>query len=251
MYHSLDLSGSVVSVRPQLFAEQMKALATAGHRGMSLREAVAFRAQRGHWPEKAAVLTFDDGFVNNVEFGLPVLQCYGFTATLFAISGFVGRRNEWGPPPARLGPQRLASWDQLKTWCDAGNEVGAHTRTHRDLRRVPSDEQHREIVGSRDEIASRLGVTVDSFAYPYGGVSAAAALHVRDGFRAACTTRMARAGKGSPHNLPRLDAYYFSSAASLARAARGLADRYIAVRRWGRAVRGIVRPAKAAPPVKK
>jgi peptidoglycan/xylan/chitin deacetylase (PgdA/CDA1 family) len=199
-YHSLDNSGSVVSASREAFEAQMSALAEAGFRGVSLREALAYREARNAWPERSVALTFDDGYANFYEVAAPALAAHGFTATVFVISGHVGGRNDWAPPPEGLGERSLLSWSQLAELSSAGIEIGAHTRRHRDLRRLSASEALDEIGGSRLEIEERLGQSVESFAYPFGYVSPESLEIVRREFRAACTTTLRRAGAESLHD---------------------------------------------------
>src|SRR5262249_48127013 len=161
-YHSLDTSGSVLSVAPQRFAEQMAHLAHLGFQGMSLHEAVAYRAAHGTWPQRGVVLTFDDGYANCYEAALPVLKQHGFTATVFLVSGHVDGCNDWAPPLALLGTQLMLTWEQVAALAKAGLEVGAHTVTHRDLQRLTATEVEGEIIAARDDIANRLGTPVES-----------------------------------------------------------------------------------------
>lgn len=233
-YHSLDTSGSVVSVAPEAFAAQMSALAEAGFRGVSLGEAFTYREERNAWPERSVVLTFDDGYANFYEAALPALARHGFTATVFVVSGHVGGRNDWEPPPAGLGLRPMLSWSQLAEMSSAGIEIGAHTRRHKDLRQLSTLEAQVEIGGSRVEIEDRLGRSVESFAYPFGYVSQASLEIVRKEFRAACTTVLRRAVAEPLHELPRVDMYYLRTPRQLLRMLDGRLDRYLMIRRLAR-----------------
>jgi peptidoglycan/xylan/chitin deacetylase (PgdA/CDA1 family) len=108
-YHSLDESGSVVSVAPHMFEAQMAGLAGAGLRVLSLRQALDHRDRTGDWPENSAVLTFDDGFANLREHGLPALLRHGFGATVFPVANHIDGINNWDPPVQRLGRQPMLS----------------------------------------------------------------------------------------------------------------------------------------------
>jgi len=238
-YHSLDRSGSVISIEPEAFAAQMGELARLGVRGTSLREAIAYRSARGSWPAGCAVLTFDDGYANLYEF-LPVLQKHGFTASVFVVSGHVGGSNDWAPPPARLGRQRMLSWGELGELAAAGVEIGAHTQRHADLRRLSVQETEDEIVGSRRELEGRLNLTVESFAYPFGRLTRAACAIVGAHFRAAVTTELRRAEAEPLYALPRIDMNYVRSPENLRETVRGERDMYLAVRRWGRRLAEVV-----------
>ena len=236
-YHSLDTSGSVVSTAPRTFADQIARVADLGFRGISLREAVAHRAATGSWPRQRVVLTFDDGYANVYDLAWPNLLRYGFTATLFLVTQHVGGWNDWEPPPAGLGARPMLSWQQVAELSATGMEIAAHTQTHRNLLELSAADAAGEIVASRTDIESHLQQSVESFAYPFGRNSAAVEEIVRREFRAACTTVLRRARHDVLTRLPRIDAYYLRSPDLLRRLLTGQLDRYLTLRRWGRAVR--------------
>jgi peptidoglycan/xylan/chitin deacetylase (PgdA/CDA1 family) len=239
-YHSIDTSGSVVSVSPHDFQTQMACLADRGYRGIALRNAVNHRMLHGDWPKKAVVLTFDDGFKNFYDTAMPVLLHHGFTATVFIVSGFMGRHNEWGPAPAGLGRREILTWEQATELAAGGIEIGSHTRTHRDLTRLSPQDIELEIVGSINEIQSRVTVPVESFAYPFGKISHTAIKCVTGAFHAGCTTQLQRANGGLLHTLPRIDMYYVRSQSQVERLLNGRLDWYLTIRAAGRSIRSAV-----------
>ncbi len=241
-YHSLDTSGSVVSVAPEDFASQMACIAESGHRGIALREAVAHREAKGNWPSRSVVLTFDDGFRNFYDAAMPVLAQHGFTATVFIVSDYMGRRNDWEIPPAGLGSRDILTWPQAVELSANGIEIGSHTRTHPDLRRLSGTEAQQEIAGSRIEIEDHLGRQVQSFAYPFGETNPVSREYVKKEFQAACTTVLQRANGEPLHNLPRIDMYYMRTQRMLQRLLNGKLDRYLTVRSLGRIVRRALVP---------
>ena len=236
-YHSLDTSGSVISIDPQQFASQMAYLADLGVRGIALRDAITYYDRHGSWPERCVVLTFDDGYANFYEAALPVLVRHGFTATVFVIDGYVGGYNDWGPPPAMLGTRELLSWEHINELLKNDIEIGSHTTMHRDLRCLTPKEVEAEVVSSRQVLESALGRPIDSFAYPFGHVTSAAREIVQREFRAACTTVLKRTSREPLHGLPRIDMYYIRSLPVLRRLINGHLDPYLAIRRWGRTIR--------------
>ena len=236
-YHSLDQSGSVISVSPERFRQQMSVLKRLGFRGISLAEAVRHRDDQGTWPERTVVLTFDDGYENVYSHAGPTLRRHGFSATVFLVTGHVGGLNDWGVPPSGFGSQPMMDWAQALELRQAGWEIGAHTRTHPDLRRLSADRAELEIRTSRLEIEDHLGGPVPSFAYPFGYVSARAASVVEREFRAACLTELRRATGEDSLSLPRVDAYYLKRPEQLVRLVEGRLDGYLTLRRIGRRVR--------------
>lgn len=219
---------------PEAFAWQMDALARNGMRGISLREAMDHLGKFGEWPERAVVLTFDDGYANFHEAAMPALTRHGFTATVFLIGGYVGKGNSWEGRP-------MLTWPQVIELDKIGIEMGAHTMTHPDLRKLSRKEAREEIVGANAEIAGRLGKEVDCFAYPFGYYDRRSLELVRQEYQAACTTRLQRADQaGDRHELPRVDMYYLQSPERFQRLLEGRLDGYLRLRRWGRNLREAV-----------
>jgi peptidoglycan/xylan/chitin deacetylase (PgdA/CDA1 family) len=198
-YHSIDESGSVISTSEEEFERQMESLAASSIPVVPLAEA-------GRRPGSLA-LTFDDGFRNFRTKAAPVLLRYRFPATVFLVSGFCGRDNQW-PGQSGVPVLPLMDWDEVREIAAGGFEIGAHTVHHPDLRKLPPGEAAREMTDCKTEIEQRLGSVPTQFAYPYGRVPE----DVRPPFDLACGTRMAFLRSGDdPLQLPRIDAYYLRS----------------------------------------
>lgn len=199
MYHNVAAAPSgarlpELYVTPDAFAWQMRVLARFGFRGVSLAEAMP--VLRGERAERVAVLTFDDGYADNVENALPVLLRHGFHATCYLTSHALGRYNEWDAHLLNVR-KPVMSPDQLRTWCAAGMEVGAHTRTHPRLSTLDLPAIAGEVAGSRADLEDHTGREVAHFCYPYGEydgrvLSAARAA----GYATATTLRRGRARPG-------------------------------------------------------
>ncbi len=239
-YHSIDSSDSVVSLDMQVFESHMACLSEQGHRGLSLRDAVQQYVSTGSWPARAAVITFDDGFANVHELALPVIRRYGFSATVFPVLKHVGGCNDWELPPIGLGPRPLLDWHQLEDLVKAGWEIGAHTRSHPDLRCLSGVQLQDEIGASRADLQARLGQTITSFAYPYGLYDSHAESIVAREFQAACTTQLGRVARQPLRRLPRVDAFYLKDPRTFRRLISGRLDNYLTLRRWGRLLRPLI-----------
>lgn len=77
-------------VSQERFAEQMEYL-SATRQCLHLSEAVRL-LREGALPPRAAVVTFDDGYKDNLENALPVLERFRVPASIFVTTGFVERR---------------------------------------------------------------------------------------------------------------------------------------------------------------
>lgn len=203
-WHALaDLAGDPVleryGVPPERFRGQLETLRKAGYNLISAAEAVRFLEGRGGLPRRPVLLTFDDAYEN-----FALLD--GTPAVTFAVSGRLGGTNEWD-----LGrgarPLRLLDAGELRELAARGIEVGAHSRTHPDLTRLPDAELDEEIAGSRQDLAS-LGLPLPRFfAYPYGAEDERVRQAVqRAGFAAAFTVAPGRVLPGGDlYRLPRIE----------------------------------------------
>lgn len=93
MYHRVaDLACDPwgLAVTPRHFAQQLAVL-RAKYFLISLREVVAALA-RGELPRRAVVITFDDGYADNVEVAKPALEKFDIPATVFISTGHVEDR---------------------------------------------------------------------------------------------------------------------------------------------------------------
>jgi peptidoglycan/xylan/chitin deacetylase (PgdA/CDA1 family) len=203
-YHSLDESGSVISIHPEVFRRQMEALAAGGVKVVPLAEILDH--------SEAVAITFDDGFENLATCAVPVLERLSLPATVFVVSGYCGKRNDWPTQRAGIPRMPLLSWAALRN-LPPGISLGAHTVTHPDLAALAEPEMCREVRDSRVEIEQRTGRAVNTFAYPYGAVNAPSAEAVRRDFAIGCGTRLNFTQPESDRAvLPRLDTYYLKSA---------------------------------------
>lgn len=173
MYHWFRPEGVVsasrspaLEIEPALFERQIRFLSESGYRAVTLKEIVSPEKDSAS-PGMPVAITFDDGTLDFWEFAKPVLERYGFTATLFIVAGFVGKESTWdrhiGEPS-----RRLMSWEQLLELQHEGFEIGSHTSTHRSITELSDEQVWSELTESRRTIADNIGVAPDFLAYPRG-----------------------------------------------------------------------------------
>lgn len=147
-----------------VFDQQMRYLKENGYRVISLGELFDFLEYRQAVPKRSVAITLDDGYRSAYDIAYPILKGYGFTATLFIYTDFVG-----------VGSAAI-SWDQLREMKSDGFEVGSHTLSHCDLakKREGEDGQaymariKKEIIVSKEIIDKELGQDTLYLAFPYG-----------------------------------------------------------------------------------
>jgi peptidoglycan/xylan/chitin deacetylase (PgdA/CDA1 family) len=117
---------------------------------------------------RAVLITFDDAYADLATHAFPVLQAHRFPATVFVVSGAIGGTSTWDE--GHGDPHALLDADGLRKWSAAGVEIGAHSRSHRDLTTLMPDAAEAEIRGSRQDLEQLLDRPVTAFAYPYGRI---------------------------------------------------------------------------------
>lgn len=209
-YHSIDPFKHFASATPKLFEQHLSWLAE--HCTLVPYATIATQLKAPHDRPMVAV-TFDDGYDDNHTHALPLLLRYGVPATVFVTPGLVEGDASvvhrlgklWGDTDGVRG----MTWSQVTELQQAGVSIGAHTMTHPNLAVIPDAAALAEIMSSKDLIETRLGVSVETFAYPFGRprhhVSARTiCLAQQSGFRSAATIvyRGARTGD-DPMAIPR------------------------------------------------
>ena len=158
MYHELELPGRTLVqdapgyVRYVLhaakFREQMELIKQQGWRGVGVSEALNFS------PHEVAI-TFDDGCETDLISAAPILREFGFGATFYITTGFLGK-------PGYLNHA------QLRELAESGWEIGCHSMTHAYLTDLDDQGLHREIVEAKLQLEQIVGRVVEHFSCPGG-----------------------------------------------------------------------------------
>lgn len=154
-------------------------------------------------PERAAVLTFDDGYRSMRTVALPWLLRFGYPAVLFVPTHYIGGFNGFD---ARYEPaEPICGWHDLRELERLGVSIQSHGASHRSFSKLGLPEQEEELARSKTTLEANLEGPVEMFAYPYGdnGTEPRATGRAlkRAGYRAACLY------KGGPNRLPTADPY--------------------------------------------
>jgi peptidoglycan/xylan/chitin deacetylase (PgdA/CDA1 family) len=210
-YHSVEDYESPLFVSPARLKAQLAALAEHGYQSISLTTLFDGLRQNSALPDRAVVITFDDGYASVYEAAWPILSAYGYTATVFLVTDYCGSDNQWPGQPANVPSRPLMTWAQVQELASAGFEFGAHTRTHAPLPALSENQALDEIIISKQEIQNHTGQQVTSFAYPYGAVASTIANIVQRNFGGAVGVRLGMVTENSDiYGLERIDAYYLS-----------------------------------------
>lgn len=179
-WHRIDVEGGRLAVPPPVFGRQMEILGEHRQQFPVLRideAADMLTAGRREFRTRGVVLTFDDAWADNHANALGPLTRHRLPATLYV-------------PSRLLGTPGYMTRTQLLEMAAAGVTIGAHSRTHPDLRACGPCELEGEVMGSKEDLEDLLGTPVTSFAYPTGLLDNRVVAAVgAAGFTSAVTTR--------------------------------------------------------------
>jgi peptidoglycan/xylan/chitin deacetylase (PgdA/CDA1 family) len=166
-YHRFGSRASKLTVTPAAFAAQMEYLARNGYQVLALKELGAFIAGREALPKKSVIITIDDGYRATYDIAFPILRKFGFPATVFLYTDFVGAGD-------------ALTYPQMKELIASGLvDIQPHSKTHSNLTLKLPDESdakyrerlRREVDAPVDVIRDRLAQASYAYAYPYGDVN--------------------------------------------------------------------------------
>jgi peptidoglycan/xylan/chitin deacetylase (PgdA/CDA1 family) len=146
----------VNNASPLLFRRQIEFAIQQGYKFVP-----AARIASGDGGPHDLSITFDDGWRSVLTTAARILSEYGIPWTLFVTTGFVEMPSDWHR-------SRVLGWDELGELMKMGVEIGSHSVSHPDFGSIEQDEATDELNASRMKLKSRLGLSVDAFAIPFG-----------------------------------------------------------------------------------
>jgi peptidoglycan/xylan/chitin deacetylase (PgdA/CDA1 family) len=181
MYHNTLARGkkqSVYCINQENLRRDFEYLKQNGYNVISFKRLTECVDNGVYLPDKAVLLTFDDGYLNNVKYALPLLEEYGYSG-LFSVVGDYTKFDRYGGKGG--GDFIYLGWKDIGELADNDNvEIGLHSYDLHNTRprlgmsqlKGESDEAYAKLVADDtqkliDKLAA-IGVTTDIFAYPFG-----------------------------------------------------------------------------------
>lgn len=181
MYHSLTTKKSNPwTLSPEAFESDLQYLSENGYHAVGVSDLIAFVDENAPLPEKPVMLTFDDGYYNNVTAALPLLEKYDMKMVLSVI----GQATEkFSKTPDISEAYGHVTWKQIRDLLESGRvEISNHTydlhkndggRNGCRIKKGESAEAYREVLTAdvgklQEKLRQSCGVTPVCFAYPFG-----------------------------------------------------------------------------------
>jgi peptidoglycan/xylan/chitin deacetylase (PgdA/CDA1 family) len=198
-YHSLEPGKPLMN-----FLKQIDYLRKNGYHIISISEVVSYIKREKEVSPRSVCLTFDDGYYNNYESVLPILEKYSVPAAIFLSTKYMASN---GPKEIDLKiGERFLSWEEVKEMADNGVHFGSHGYNHCDLTSLSPKKSFQEIFRSKQLIEENVSEKTRYFSYPYGRYDRRMkGLVKRAGFEAAFTTIPGNVRLGDdPYSLKRI-----------------------------------------------
>ena len=155
-YHKVNnWSEDSYTVKPEDFAAQMDELRAQGYETISILDFLRAKKGKQTLPEKAVIVTLDDGYKDNYTDMLPIMESRGMKATVFMVTNDIGL-------PGYL------TWDMLRDMQNRGIEIGSHTANHLPLTEMSPADAREEVQLSKTLMEWNGIKTIFGLSYPNG-----------------------------------------------------------------------------------
>jgi len=178
-YHQFSTGRSTdLMIMPRdSFVAQMEYLKSNNYHVISLADLLGFLTASKPIPPRAVVITVDDGFRSGYDIAYPILKAYGFRATFFIYTDFVGggRSLTWAAMNEMRTSGMIDIQSHSKTHTSFTPAVGEAETTAAYAARIKSEIDPPQVLLER-----QLGSAVRELAYPYGDTSRVALQYLRE-----------------------------------------------------------------------
>ena len=165
MYHKVwpDRNDNL-TITPERLREHWTFLRDEGYSILSLQEYLEIITGQTQAPGKAILITFDDGYCNNLTYVYPLLKEFGWKATFFIIANTLETTKHTGIDEA----EQKMSLEELQQLDPAIVQLGLHGYAHENMNKINLKEMQAEVVNSVKAFENSRLQFSKVFAYPYG-----------------------------------------------------------------------------------
>ena len=205
-HHVNEHKGDMVTVTPEVFERQMRYLSKAGYRTLKADELLSFINGGLSLDEKAVMITFDDGWLDNYVYAFPILRKYNMNAIIFLATDWIDKASENAVDLNALIPDHkesfslvgrdeghkvLLNWELVEEMAGSGLvEFCSHTKSHEKCHNLSAEELEGELAGSKSIMEERLGRPCTALCWPFGRNNDLSIKVAREkGYRLLFTTR--------------------------------------------------------------
>ncbi|MBL7546264.1 MAG: polysaccharide deacetylase family protein [Bdellovibrionaceae bacterium] len=241
MYHQIVEPGfsspHKIYVTESRFDEHMAFLKSSGFQSLTFKDLLAYKSDlltkpstNRSFPKRPVIISFDDGYENNLTKAVPILKKNGLKAVFYLLTN-PHRHNYWDAESNAPQLNLLSSDQRQKLATEM--EIGSHGFDHKKLSTMDYEQATQEFEKSKEWLEKEFNTSILSYAYTYGDRSDRDILLARKaGYTFAVnTTRGVFHFADNPHNLFRISIFPTDTIADLKRKTRPWYRRYYYMKR--------------------
>lgn len=182
MYHSILKSARVQTkyiVTPEQFEADLQWIKSNGYTSIFMSELISYVYDGTPLPEKPIIITFDDGYYNNLVYMYPLLVKYDMKAVVSVVGSYselFSNSKDLNPSYAHL------TWDNIRDMAASGyvefqnHSYDMHSTDVRKGCKIMNNESYdsykktfcADVMKTQLLLTEKCSVTPNTFTYPYG-----------------------------------------------------------------------------------
>ncbi len=174
MYHKIPLtepsSRHKIFVTKENFEKHLQFFKKNGFQTLTFSQLEKFKKGEidfKEFPLKPLILTFDDGYRDNLENASPLLQNYGFNAQIFLLADTAIQNNQWDLSASEPSHEIISGRDRQR-WVLSAFELGSHGFSHKRITEMTDEQALFELKESKASLEKEFQTPVNVFAFTYG-----------------------------------------------------------------------------------
>jgi peptidoglycan/xylan/chitin deacetylase (PgdA/CDA1 family) len=174
MYHKIPeheiQSQHKIFVTRDNFEKHLQFYKAQGFQTLTFSDLEHFRSGTrsfNEFPRKPLILTFDDGYQDNLDHASPLLKKYNFKAQIFLLADPNIRNNQWDASSDEPAHE-IVSGAERKKWLHSAFEIGSHGFSHQKITEMTDEQALTELKQSKLALEKEFAISVNVFAFTYG-----------------------------------------------------------------------------------
>lgn len=174
MYHKIPdheiESQHKIYVTKQNFEKHLQFFKSRGFETLTFSDLKKFRTGElsfKEFPKKPLILTFDDGYTDNLQNASPLMKKYGFKAQLFLLANQGINQNSWDVNSTEPAHEIVSGKDRQK-WLESQFEIGSHGFSHEKITQLSNQDAIKELSESKKSLEQEFNKPVNVYAFTYG-----------------------------------------------------------------------------------
>lgn len=183
MYHSVladPMRSNKFTISPEAFEKDLLYIKEKGYKTVVVADLIAYVDKGTPLPDKPIMITFDDGYYNNLIYALPVLEKHGMKAVVSVVGQFADNFTkimEHNPNYSHLTWEDIALLNESGCFEVQNHSYAMHNykgdRKGAERKRLETHDEYKnalkdDVMKMQARLKELSGVTATAFVYPFG-----------------------------------------------------------------------------------